>query len=172
MNSAFSPIYPLLCLSACFSSFLPQLCIPPLHWAHKQISPAVTHSLVCLHLHFLLSFPPPFFSPFFFLFQSSSFAICFVNVSGRSVYSYIGKRWPRSVWPAHIWEVRKERPCWVWTAWMDHVLMLPHKSTQPHWICVHNHLSAERGFLFHPIGSSSSYFVCNFTIISYCSGIS
>lgn len=61
---AFSPIYPLLCLSVCFSPSLPPSCIPPLHWAHNQTGPLSVYSLFCLHLYFLLSFSPPFFSLF------------------------------------------------------------------------------------------------------------
>lgn len=70
---------------------------------------SIVYSLLCLHLHFLLSFPPPFSSPFFLSSPPPSPFVLW------SVYYHIGKIWPRSVWPAHIWQVKKEQPCWAWT---------------------------------------------------------
>lgn len=67
----------------------------------------VAYSLLPLHPHFLLSFPPPFSFPFSSPSLSSSLPICLVGVSVSSVYYHISKRWPRSEWPAHIWQVKK-----------------------------------------------------------------
>lgn len=79
--------------------------------SHSQMCLIVVHSLLPLHLYFLLSFPPPF--PLFFPSLSSSLPICLVDVSVSSLYYHIRKRWPRSKWPEHISKVKKIQQGWV-----------------------------------------------------------